>query len=90
MNLVSADAVNVVMKHEDDPSMHPFGRLDGDLDNIFLRSDFSNLNVSRKSVFFPEYVQRLESGIAVSTGYFRNFGKIAEYDIIVKLASGHV
>ena len=67
--------------------MHPFGRLDCDLNDKFLKSDLENINPLRKSVFFPQYVKRLESGTAIVTGYSRNFGNVVEYDIILKLAS---
>ena len=53
MNLVREDALNSIISHEDNPSMHPFGRLDVDLDEKFLKSDLSNINPHRKSVFFP-------------------------------------
>lgn len=89
VNLLKEDIQNAVIKHEDDKSMHPFGKLGNDLDNKLLKADMSNIDASRKSVFFPQQVARLESGIAIVTGYQRNFGNVVEYDIILKLASSH-
>lgn len=86
MNLVNETARSVMAEHEEDPSMHPYGKFD-ELSDVLLMSDMSNIDRSRKSVFFPYETVRLPSGIATLTGYERNFGSIVEYDIILKLAS---
>lgn len=35
-------------------------------------------------------MQKLDAGIAVLNGYMRNYGKVLEYDIILKLASSDI
>lgn len=95
INLLSAEAQSIMQKHEDDIDirMHPFGKISTDpdsphyLQNKLLLSDMSNLNPERPTVFFPQTVIRLKSGTAVITGYQRDFGKVVEYDIILKLAA---
>lgn len=69
--------------------MHPFGKLNGDLTSKLLLSDLSNININRKRVFFPSTVVRVDTNAVIVTGYMRNYGKIAEYDIILKLASAN-
>ena len=70
--------------------MHPFGNLSS-LNDRMLKSDLSNIEKSRKHTFFPYNVKRLQSGIAIITGYQRLFDKnIVEYDIILKLASNQI
>lgn len=82
-------------KHEDS-SYHPFGKVSLDsssehyLGKSLLYKDMHNIDESRKTVFFPQHVQKLDAGIAVLNGYMRNYGKVLEYDIIVKLASSDI
>lgn len=93
MNVISANAQNVVKQHQDNELMHPYGKISLDsesVDNIsnkLLKSDLSNIDRNRKSVFFPQYMKKLDAGNAIVTGYSRNFGSIVEYDIILKLAN---
>lgn len=87
VNLLKEDIQNVVMQHEHNIAMHPFGKLDGSLDAKLLKQDLSNIDPARSSVFFPQKVIRLGASAAIVTGYQRNFGNIVEYDIVLKLAS---
>lgn len=89
MNLVNETARSVMAEHEEDVQMHPYGKID-ELSDVLLMSDMSNIDRSRPSVLFPYEMVRLPSGIAVMTGYERNFGSIVEYDIILKLASSNI
>ena len=79
--------------HQSSKEYHPFGEVSLDpLDDAYigtrlLKNDMSNIDPSRKKVFFPQTMQKLDSGVAVLNGYMRNYGQILEYDIIVKLAS---
>lgn len=94
LELLSANSAESIISHEDDASMHPYGKVSTDPDSPYsiedkiLKSSMSNLNYSTQKVFFPTLVKRLDSGDAVVTGYMRKFSnKIVEYDIILKLAS---
>lgn len=89
MTLVNENAKAVMHEHEENAKMHPFGKID-ELSDVLLHSDLSNLDSSRRSVFFPKSVVRLPSGTATITGYQRIFDKIVEYDVILKLASSTV
>ena len=86
--------VNIkVDEHQKDPTMHPLGKvsIDKNDDNYIgkslLQKDMSNIDAVNATTIFPHHVQKLNSGYAVMDGYMRNYGKILEYDIIVKLAS---
>ena len=94
LELLSANSAESIISHEDNASMHPYGKVSIDPDSPYsiedkiLKSNMSNVNYSTQKVFFPTLVKRLDSGDAVVTGYMRKFSnKIVEYDIILKLAS---
>ena len=90
MNLVNENAQALIEQHENDKQMHPFGNLSS-LNDRMLKSDLSNIEKSRKHTFFPYNVKRLQSGIAIITGYQRLFdNNIVEYDIVLKLASNQI
>ena len=80
-------------RHQEDTQYHPLGKLSllpSDSEYIgekLLVRDMHNIDANRKTVFFPQKVIRLDSGYAIMTGYMRNYGKILEYDIVLKLAS---
>lgn len=82
--------------HQDDPSMHPLGKVSLDKDDehyighALLKKDMSNIDFAHTTTIFPQHVQKLNNGVAVMNGYMRNYGKVLEYDVIVKLASSSV
>lgn len=88
IDLVNENANVVIEQHENDQSMHPFGRID-QIGQKILLSDLSNIDRQRKHTFFPQHVARLQSGTAIITGYQRKFDNIVEYDIVLKLASDY-
>ena len=97
LELLSANSSEAVIAHEDDISMHPYGKVSIDedspysIDDKILKSDMSNLDYNSQKVFFPTLVKRLDGGNAIVTGYMRKFSnKIVEYDIILKLASNGI
>lgn len=79
--------------HENDKEYHPFGKISLDeesvdyIGNKLLQKDMSNINSRRTSIFFPQQVKRLDYGEVIVNGFKRDFGKIIEYDIILKLAN---
>lgn len=94
--MLSSEINDVIQKHEQDNVMHPFGKISIDssspyyIGDKFLQRDMHNLNMNRSKIFFPQQVTRLKPGVAVITGYQRDFGKLMEYDIILKLASSSI
>lgn len=91
--LLKSKADEAYDDHGNDISKHPYGKVSLSADNAnyigkkLLMSDMSNINDSREKIFFPQVVQKLEAGVAILNGYMRNYGKILEYDILVKLAA---
>lgn len=83
-------------KHQTNEAMHPLGEVSLDLssdyyiDKVLLKNDTSNVDQSRSTTFFPQTVLKLDSGTVVMNGYMRNYGKVLEYDILLKLASNEV
>ena len=79
--------------HGNDTTKHPYGKISlsasssNYIGKKLLKSDMSNIDNNRTTIFFPQVVQKLEAGVAILNGYMRNYGKILEYDILVKLAS---
>lgn len=93
MSILSANAQNLMYQHENDRDMHPFGKVsldEGSSNSIahkLLKSDLTNINRYRSSVFFPYVTKKLDSGSVIATGYMRNFGNVVEYDIILQLSN---
>ena len=94
--LIASLVQNKYDAHQTNIQYHPFGKisLDSTSDDYvgekILKKDLSNIDIDRKSTFFPYQMIKMKSSESIATGYMRDYGKVVEYDIIFKLGQSDV
>ena len=74
-SLLSAQVQSDIASHQEDISMHPYGKLslnESNADyirNKLLKNDMSNIDASRTTTFFPQEVVKLDIGNVIMHGY---------------------
>lgn len=91
--LLSSKVQTEIVEHQES-KYHPFGKVSLDpnssdyVGHDLLLRDFTNIDDSRKTSFFPHIVEKLNtSRNAILNGYMRVFGDVIEYDVLFKFGN---